>query len=130
MKANKQHVNYKDIELAIRGLATKVKDRADVIIGVPRGGLIPATMLSHRTNLPLIVVNKDELYKIQEIAKTQRVAVVDDVNDTGETFKQIAESGTDNLLFVSVFKDPDSTFDSEFVFTTRGKWIVFPWETK
>lgn len=51
-----------EIELAMRFLANSIETRADskrpdIIIGMQRGGLIPAVYLSHALKLPLVVAD-------------------------------------------------------------------------
>ena len=63
----------------------------DSVMGLPRGGLIPAVMISHELGIPLV------------INPTKNTLVVDDINDTGHTLdKAVTESYSDNALSKSV----------------------------
>ena len=68
----------------------------DVVVGISRGGLVPAVMISHRLNLPLLTMSvtlRDNLARVQslKIKKGERALVVDDINDSGHTLSMISE---------------------------------------
>ena len=54
-------VSWWDMTDLIKDLTKKIPFEvplADSIYGIPRGGLIPAVMLSHSTGLPLVAYNR------------------------------------------------------------------------
>ena len=106
------------LEQEIRECETKF----DAIYGIPRGGLIPATILSHRLELPLLMGDP------MIICKDKTVLVVDDINDTGTTL--IPYCGCENLQSVVLYERAESDVRSDFVGETvhHNGWIVFPWE--
>lgn len=66
----------------------------DYIIGIVRGGLIPATSISYRLNIPLVTVTvQTRDLSVCDIGNTARLTnvysclVVDDIVDSGETLK-------------------------------------------
>lgn len=82
---------------AIDKIAEHFKDsKFDVIIGLTRGGLIPAVRLSHMMDTPMLPFNPhmlhsngDERGKIKipiSPAVIRRILIVDDISDTGKTF--------------------------------------------
>lgn len=118
----------------------------DYIVGVKRGGLIPAIKLSHIFDKPLIMMscqlrdNKDKevrLYEVQKIPKDKKILIVDDFCDSGATFKKIISQ-----LLVEDFRNMKTSsliynFCQDFRIDYRGReidrfhdkrWIVFPWE--
>jgi hypoxanthine phosphoribosyltransferase len=94
------------------------------IHGVPRGGLIPAVMLSHKLNIPLTpcgwAVDKDD---------TLQTLVVDEICDSGKTLTEYTMAGCLILALhykKSAIVTPDFYYDS----IADNDWIVYPWENK
>lgn len=73
----------------------------DYIVGIVRGGAIPAVCLSHRLGLPMKCVSwstfhgdqmKESAWDIAEdIEEGKRVLVVDDILDSGRTVRELLE---------------------------------------
>lgn len=97
--------------------------RPDVIVGVARGGLVPATMLSHYFQKQLMVINYSKRdHMISQMSETKdisdalrsglNVLIVDDICDSGETLKDILNKipeysslgGEDTIEFKSKLK--------------------------
>ena len=88
------------------------------VYGVPRGGLIPAVMLSHFIEIPLIL-NKEEI--------DEETVIIDDIVDTGKTISKLPRRGT----LVSLFYKPHSIITPDFYArkVENDEWVVFPFET-
>lgn len=117
----------------------------DFVVGIKRGGLIPATSLSHIMNTPMLVCScqlRDgkehvDLMEVNESLKHKKLLIVDDICDEGFTFKKISNSlktnGFDNYktcaLFYNIRQDFIVDFKSRKIDRSKEKsWIVFPWE--
>jgi hypoxanthine phosphoribosyltransferase len=85
--------------LEITRQIAEVSFKPTVILGIARGGLIPATMLSHYYNVPCYTYQyslrdhsetktNDEILKI---IANHNVLVVDDICDGGHTLAHVAE---------------------------------------
>ena len=123
--------------------------RPDCLIGIGRGGLVPAAYLSHRTGLPLLTVDHssgepefgDELLEklAGRIRGGARMLIVDDINDSGATINYLRSAieakidGTDRLRVAVLVHNVRSKARAEY----RGseidravdkRWYVFPWE--
>jgi hypoxanthine phosphoribosyltransferase len=120
----------------------------DYIVGVKRGGLIPAISLSHRFNKPLIMMscqlrdsndNEVRLYEVEDISKDKNILIVDDMCDSGITLSKIIhkfianEFNIGNIKTCALFYNTSQSFIVDY--TTRTidrnidqRWIVFPWE--
>lgn len=107
--------------------------KPDIVIGLTRGGLVPANLISQYFNVPMIAVNKNLDIPQSEILN-KKVLVVDDINDTGETLTQV-----NNLLFdvfvkyATLVTNLPSPFEVDYSAKEINKvedpsWIVFPWE--
>jgi len=96
----------------------------EYVTGVPRGGLIPAVMLSHYMNKKFKPYNE-----VLEMTNGQRkkVLVVDDISDTGETLYKAETFGfqtaTLTVRYSTIFI-PDFYGDK----IEDDRWLVFPWE--
>jgi len=119
------------------------------LVGIGRGGLVPAAYLSHRTGLPLLSVDHSSgedgfgaelLDKLAaKIRAGERMLIVDDINDSG---------GTINFLRAAIeakIADPSALRVAVLVHNVRSRaraeyhgseidrdvdkrWYVFPWE--
>lgn len=117
----------------------------ELVVGIKRGGLVPAVSLSHHLQLPLYLTSyqlRDGKQKLDLLEVTQELAgkkvlLVDDICDSGETFeKMILEMnsiGITNVKSCSIFFNIRQKFIVDFkaIKIDRDKdnnWIVFPWE--
>lgn len=123
-------VTWREYIEAVDTLAHKlneVKHTIDLVVGVSRGGLIPATMLSHKFDKPLIVVQPDS----KLFYPMETVLVVDDVSDSGKTLQQLkAGSIVGEWKDACVFIKPKTVHVPGFWARSTDQWILFPYETK
>ena len=116
-----------------------------VVVGLTRGGLTPATYLSHQLGIPMIAfdphmlhANGDERAPIHlpiNPPVITKIIIVDDISDTGITFKKCFNFFNKrgfSCTTMSVFINGEVT---EFVpdypgEETNNEWIVFPYETE
>ena len=116
--------------------------KPDMVIGIQRGGLIPAVHLSHYYDIPLQtmtvsfrdqsnVVGFDVLAKVDPNIKT---LIIDDINDTGKTFNYIKERNKNNknITYCSLVDNLNSDFQVNYfgieIDKKEEQWVVFPWE--
>lgn len=136
----------------IRTLAARIAAdgwRPDYLVGIGRGGLVPAAYLSHATGLALLSIDHsaavpafaDDL--LDRLAgKTiagARILLVDDINDSGRTIARlrakIAAAGgvAENLRAAVLITNIRSAAIADYWARSidRGEdksWFVFPWE--
>lgn len=118
-------------------------EKFDVIVGLTRGGLIPAVYLSHKLDTPLLAFNPHLLHSNGEErekirlpispAIVRRILVIDDISDTGKTFSKCTEFFKKrgfNVITAAVFTNKKTTIFKPdfFVFDSQKCWIVFPYE--
>lgn len=139
---NKIYLDYDDIESMNQNLVHDVsKFKPDVIVGITRGGLLPALHLSHHLDRPLqtIIWQTRDINKCEHDKKLQnlidtgsRVVFVDDINDTGRTFSEISKAyhgARSNVMFISLVQKLETTHPATAALTlSDDRWIVFPWE--
>lgn len=117
---NKLLLSWQEIGLLVEELASKIEFKSviiDSVYGLPRGGLIPAVMLSHRLGVPLL--NDPTLLKPNTL-------IVDDIVDSGYSLKGFK----DYLTACLIYKPLTSNFipDLPGRWLLSDDWIVFPWE--
>ena len=142
----KKQVSYEYISFIVDLLEQRVRKDYDFIVGVGRGGLIPATMLAYKLKKKVIsfgintyndMVQTDKYVIYQPIpipTKQSKILVVDDICDTGNTFNIIRDIyNKENHLdieFASLFvKDSKSHLvDYYGLSVSDGIWLDFAWE--
>lgn len=147
---NKTYISWDQLHKDIDILAKNISG-VDAIIGVGRGGLIPATLLSYKLNVKVINNfqlqsyddrNISEAFKLwqtpeEHFVKTfsgnATILVVDDLCDKGKTLEFIKQHFTHknvNLRFVTLYiKKGTSFIPNLYVRAYRPEeWLVFPWE--
>ncbi len=145
-------ITQDDFEAAIRALAAQLAAddwTPDFIIGVGRGGLVPAVFLSHASGLPMLSVDYSSQVKdfsdeplVKLAARTrggERLLFLDDINDSGRTITHLrtalaaagAVPGT--IRFATLIDNISSAERVDYRHRTIDRretkdWFVFPWE--
>lgn len=117
-----------DIEEDVEILAEKIKStglRFDKIATVSRGGLIPARLLADHLDIEYIFVDKNKI-----LAKT---LFIDDIYDSGKTFKKILSKVKfpDDFVYATLMARRKTKYPKQLIYAkkTKGReYIVFPWE--
>ncbi len=118
---DKIFVSWKWVDEQIEVLATKIpNDKFKSVAGVPRGGLIPAVMLSHKLGIDYIPFNHLQEY-------SNEVLIVDDISDSGVTLTEIGTKGYHTATLCSRYST-QYTPDYYGEEIDNDRWIVFPWE--
>jgi xanthine phosphoribosyltransferase len=100
------------------------------VLGVSRGGLIPATILAHELEISsenVSSVHSDDY----EVNYGNHLVIVDEICDTGRTFARL-KVRYPNAVYVSVYVKPAGLVycDHFLVPVPQDVWIILPWETK
>ena len=116
-----------------------------IVLGINRGGCIPGVYLSHRINTPHEVLDirlrdhttKPNLSVLEKaFAFQKKILIIDDINDSGETFNYIVKNFSKNdgkIKFAALIHNTPSIAKVDYHGYTIDKsknpaWIVFPWE--
>ena len=124
----------KTFEQSIEVLANKIKasnKEYDCVVGVLRGGAVPAVYLAHALNLPLEMINwqtRDGFKKeVKESLLDKKCLFVDDICDSGKTIKELRE--VYNSIDIAVVYQRRTVSRADYFGEAIGKdWVVFPWE--
>lgn len=113
---------------------TRMVPDADCVVGISRGGLIPAIAISYAKDLPVAALHDHTLsWLCSQPGNINRVLLVDDLVDTGETLlnaiKTLQATGASYVVIaVLYFKETgvDPLVEPHiFVERIRTKWITF-----
>ena len=120
----------------------------DVVVGVVRGGLIPARILVDLLEAPQFVTLQIEHYiginatrdmptlkqPISAPVTDKKVLVVDDIVDTGKSLHlaiaYLKQQGAKQTKTAALYYKPCSVLVPDFYERQTRNWVVFPWETK
>lgn len=152
MKADMNKICYTTdhINSFVLNIARKMyKDnfRPDYIVGVARGGLVPAIKLSHFLDIPMWALNKEEsnFWIPEDALDGKNILVIDDINDTGMTIRNLKKEWSENkgdwdkifhvgnVKFAVLINNEASDETVDYSGFTINKyenpeWCVFPWE--
>ena len=150
--ADKKFYSWKQIEKMSVYLADLVEDKFFThIIAVSRGGCVPATIISHKLKIPMIPITLSTRDHPKEMIPDfpighgdghmyidkYKFLVIDDINDTGHTFKKIREimhnRGATYTEYCVLIDNESSEFNVHYWAkkidkTKDPSWIVYPWE--
>jgi uncharacterized HAD superfamily protein len=90
--------SYSDLHSLIQKNLWRIPQDIDLVIGIPRSGLMPASHIATSLNLPLqtlndvsLKINTKQLYSLREIRDVEipeHVLIVDDTSNTGQRMFQ------------------------------------------
>jgi xanthine phosphoribosyltransferase len=146
------YVPYEAFLADLEAIARQVEEQGwqpDFLVGVGRGGLVPAAYLSHRTGITMLSVDHnsgdaafaDELLE-KLAAKSRegsRILIVDDINDSGSTIAYlrnvlVSHGCSEPHIRVAVLVNNSSSkarveYAGTHIDRSQDKrWFVFPWE--
>lgn len=144
-------VDQPEFLTAVHYVAARIRESGwapDFVIGVGRGGLVPAVYLSHATSIPMLSIDHSShlpdfsaelLVKLAVKSLTERLLFVDDINDSGGTIAHLksalaaAGGNPGNVRFATLIDNIVSAEQVDYCFRkidrSRNKdWFVFPWE--
>lgn len=147
------YIAYDDFLAMVHALSRQIDGSEwtpDFIVGIGRGGLVPAVYISHALDLPMLSIDHsskvvgfaDELLgKVAGKSKQgTRLLFIDDINDSGSTIvyirKLLEANGCDggNIRFAVLINNRRSQavvdYDAQAINRDEDKrWFVFPWES-
>lgn len=120
--------SWENIEVCTAALVKKILDKGfsfSSISTVSRGGLVPARLVADRLGIKQILIDEDVI--------PADSLFVDDIYDTGETFRRIIEKADsqDSLVYATLFARRKEHYPKQLVYAelTKGdEYIVYPWD--
>lgn len=137
---------------ASRELAQQVVDSGfepDLILSITRGGLVPAGTISYAMGIKNLHIINVEFYTavgerlplpvllppVPDVVDLsgQKVLIIDDVADTGETLRMVRDFCAQQVAETRVavlYEKPQSVVKCEYVWRRTSAWISFPWSSE
>jgi len=145
-------LTWEGFGIAIRELAQQVVDdgfRPDLILSITRGGLVPTGAISYAMGIKnLHIINVEFYTGVDErlpmpvvlppvpagvALSGQKVLIVDDVADTGETLNTVHEFCGEHVAEARtavLYEKPQSVVKCDYVWKHTSEWISFPWSSE
>lgn len=150
----KKDISYLSIQALTKQLASNIEQSGndfDCIVGIARGGIIPATMLSYQLGVTTVRSIQLASYSgkergdiwmdefdnniLEHIKMTySHVLLVDDLSDSGQSFSYLSQKLHDrNILHktAALYLKTGSKFQPDFYSAQvpADLWLNFPWES-
>jgi hypoxanthine phosphoribosyltransferase len=145
-------MRWPELGEAARTLAHQIHDDGyvpDIILGIARGGLLPAAAVAYalgvkntftmnvefytdvdqRLEVPMVLPPVPDLVDVGD----SRLLIVDDVADTGATLEVVHEFCSGKVAEVRsavLYEKPRSLVKCEYIWRRTDRWIVFPWSAE
>lgn len=157
---NKKYINYMQANGHIMNIVKYmyIDDfRPDYVVGIVRGGSVPALHISHLLDISCKMVNvkiagNKEFHGFKFIVdevidNDKKILIIDDINDTGFTFNNLRKHCTEyaakkwldvddvyaNVRTAALVNNAISSYEVDYSSMQINKaeedcWIEFPWE--
>lgn len=133
--------------------------KPEIIVGLVRGGVVPAVKLSHYMNCKMHTLSvslRDHVDRVSDCglsemaAQGKKILIVDDIMDSGDTFRWIKQDWPENegadpaqwdkdiwnktVKFAALVSNESSKMSVDYSGQTMNRvdqpdsWYVFPWE--
>jgi len=123
-----QEVTWNDIEKIIKKLSKSILElnrSFSSITTISRGGLIPSRLIADALNIKKIYVDQNDI--------SSDSLFVDDIFDSGKTFKDIflhVDDGS-KFIFTTLYARRGMTYPEQLIYgekTFDNSYVVFPWD--
>jgi uncharacterized protein len=155
MSDAKHTLSWPDVHFSLTKFEQNLKETQytpKIIIGVGRGGLIPATLLAYKLNVKQVYnfsvqtytddnTKSDDIVTVQEPGGSLRdhlndeILIVDDLSDSGVTLNYIkmfliAHYGLKKVKTATLCIKDKTNFLPDYFITQfpSTTWLIFPWE--
>jgi xanthine phosphoribosyltransferase len=139
--AVKEYISYEEITENCKSIAKQlIKYKFDKIIAVTRGGMVPACLIAQFLNIKKIssiaLVSYDadnckgniKCLVSPDIAIDENTLFVDDLYDSGNTYKYLKKKYPQSKIAIIYTKNRDAELDFAAKEKNADIWQVFPWE--
>ncbi len=122
--------------------------KPDLIVGIARGGLIPARILTDLLETPQFDTIEVEFYlginqtrpepelkqQLSASVTDKKILLVDDIADTGKSLQlaksHLQDKGSQEIKIATLYLKPQSITKPDFYEKQTSSWVIFPWDTK
>lgn len=140
---DKIYISWEDFHKDTKNLCEKIKKSGNYnkIVAVSRGGLMPSGIVAYELGIRNVeAVNVSSYDDDKECINSEvkclsnvgvvdeKTLVIDDLSDTGSTFKLLKKLFP-KAKFVVVYAKPKGIGEPDiYEKTLPDKWVVFPWD--
>lgn len=142
---------WNQIHYALLRIAGKIRQsgfKPEVIVGIMKGGWVPARILSDLLEVPHLATVNIEFYTgiaqtkdepvlkqgVSEDVAGKKVLIVDDIADIGKSLAlakvHVSQRGAAEVRTATVYRKPWSETAPDYYTKETECWVVFPWETR
>ncbi len=123
-----EKLSWSEVEKLIKILSEKIismPQEFSSISTISRGGLVPARLLADHLGIDIIVVNPKKI--------PSDSIFVDDIYDSGNTFKKIINKvdRPSDFMYVTLFARRGKKYPKQLIYAKKTKnnsYIVYPWD--
>lgn len=132
-------MSWEELEKEISDLSSKIREPFDIIVGIVRGGIVPARMLSKRlkvNSMYCLTVKKlgnerKVMNEISEDIRGKNIILIEDMIETGRSLIATKEYLEEKGAFVKtacLYIMPISEIKPDYFLKEVKEVISFPWE--
>lgn len=143
------HLSWEDIKRGAEDIAAQVMASSfepTYLIGITVGGLVPLALIAKELEMQRVATvsassydgNEKKGLKIRALPNVdlsqERVLLIDDISDTGDTLQNISQLLKDEYAVsevqtaVMVSREDKKAYEPDFYARGVDNWVVFPWE--
>jgi xanthine phosphoribosyltransferase len=119
----KRKVSWNEFQGLVANICRDIANsewRPDYVVGITRGGLLPAVMISQYFNVPCEALKvslrdnggehatESNLWMAEDAFNGKKILIVDDINDTGATVNWIIDDWCSSCVAEKHWKDTDT----------------------
>ena len=122
MNNNYKEITWEEIDNLVKKSLSEIdKLGCKEVYGLPRGGLVPALIISHQLGYKFITQDPISSGNINNCL------IVDDIVDSGETMERFSSAGfkTFSIFYKKSAKIQPNCFGQ---IAEENIWLIFPWE--
>ena len=152
MSEQREVLTWEGFGSASRELTQQILDSGfapDILLSITRGGLLPAGAIAYAMDTKNLHIINVEFYTgvgerlpmpvllppvpVAVDLSGQKVLIVDDVADTGETLRMVRDFCAAHVAetrVAVVYEKPRSVVKADYVWRYTDQWISFPWSSE
>ena len=114
-------------------MTESVTDYFDAVVGIANGGIVPAVLIANRLGVKDILTiykSYDRDYVESMLQDYEKVLIIDDINDTGDTISQYLNLDHNNCRCATLYRRYN-TKQSKVAYGRQlesNEYFQFPWE--
>jgi hypoxanthine phosphoribosyltransferase len=139
-------IDWETFQKITNGLALSIKVKPDVLLGIARGGLYPATLFSHLLQVELFPIRltrrvndvikyskpKWIIKPTKDMVLNKNVLIVDEICDSGETLMIVKEMvkklGAINVTCAVLYSHKRAQDIPDYIGIITDKLVINPWD--